>query len=153
MGESIQEEEKDTLYLVEHPPVITLGIRGKQIIFFTEAELKGSVFQYTKSTGAGMLPITDQANCRLSYNELEPLGQRHTFFRRKNRKHFIRLLKQNYGIAADRGDKTYTGVWVGINKITAIGIQVKRWTTMHGFAFNVNTDLLISGGLSHVNNR
>lgn len=54
---------------------------------------------------------------------------------------FIRLLEQNFGIAAHRGDKTYTGVWVGTDKITAIGIQVKRWTTMHGFAFNVNTDL------------
>ena len=54
---------------------------------------------------------------------------------------FIKLLKDDYGITADRGDKTYTGVWVGNNKITAIGIQVKRWTTMHGFAFNVNTNL------------
>jgi len=35
----------------------------------------------------------------------------------------------------------YTGVWIGEDKITAIGIAVKRWITMHGFSFNVNTDM------------
>ena len=54
---------------------------------------------------------------------------------------FIRLLKEDYNITARRDEKKYTGVWVENSKITAIGIAVKRWVTMHGFAFNVNTDL------------
>ena len=54
---------------------------------------------------------------------------------------FIKLLQEDYGIDAYRDDKKYTGVWVGCDKITAIGIAVKRWVTMHGFAFNVNTQL------------
>ena len=54
---------------------------------------------------------------------------------------FILLLKDIYGITAYREEKKYTGVWVGNEKITAIGIAVKRWVTMHGFAFNINTDL------------
>jgi lipoyl(octanoyl) transferase len=54
---------------------------------------------------------------------------------------FIRLLDREYGIKADRDEKKYTGVWVGDNKITAIGIAVRHWVTMHGFAFNVNTNL------------
>lgn len=46
----------------------------------------------------------------------------------------------SYGINAKR-DSDYTGVWVAEDKICAIGIKVSRWVTMHGFAFNVNTDL------------
>jgi lipoyl(octanoyl) transferase len=53
---------------------------------------------------------------------------------------FIRLLDREYGIPAGR-DLEHTGVWVGEEKITAIGLAVKRWVTQHGFAFNVNTDL------------
>ncbi|MEL7654716.1 MAG: octanoyltransferase, partial [Bacillota bacterium] len=49
--------------------------------------------------------------------------------------------KNQYGIEARREDKKYTGVWVGNEKITAIGLAVKSWVTMHGFAFNVNTQL------------
>jgi lipoyl(octanoyl) transferase len=51
------------------------------------------------------------------------------------------LLKQEYAISARNDEKTYTGVWVGDQKITAIGIALKQWITMHGFAFNVNTQL------------
>lgn len=51
----------------------------------------------------------------------------------------IRTLAQ-LGIPANR-DGQYTGVWVGSNKIAAIGVKVSRWITMHGFALNVSTDL------------
>ena len=54
---------------------------------------------------------------------------------------FIRLLKE-YDIESYRDDNVYTGVWVNENKITAIGIAVKHWITMHGFSFNINTNLL-----------
>jgi lipoyl(octanoyl) transferase len=40
-----------------------------------------------------------------------------------------------------RREKDYTGIWVGEDKIAAIGVKVSRWVTMHGFALNVNTDL------------
>lgn len=54
---------------------------------------------------------------------------------------FIRLLKDQFGKEAHRDENKYTGVWVGNDKIVAIGIAVKKWVTMHGFAFNVNTNL------------
>ena len=51
----------------------------------------------------------------------------------------IRTLAE-YGVSAYR-DRSFTGVWVGNEKIAAIGVKVSRWVTMHGFALNVNTDL------------
>jgi lipoyl(octanoyl) transferase len=51
-----------------------------------------------------------------------------------------------YGINASR-DPKYTGVWVENRKIAAIGIKVSRWITMHGFAFNINSDLSFFNGI------
>ncbi|MFO7444927.1 MAG: lipoyl(octanoyl) transferase LipB [Ignavibacteriaceae bacterium] len=51
-----------------------------------------------------------------------------------------------YGIAGGREPK-YTGVWIDDRKIAAIGIKVSRWITMHGFAFNVNTNLSLFNGI------
>jgi lipoyl(octanoyl) transferase len=53
---------------------------------------------------------------------------------------FIDLLDAEYGIAA-HSDADHRGVWVGSDKIAAIGIAVTRGITMHGFAFNVMPDL------------
>lgn len=53
----------------------------------------------------------------------------------------IDLLEEEYGIKAHKESEHFTGVWVDDVKICALGIAVKRWITMHGFAFNVNTNL------------
>ncbi len=52
----------------------------------------------------------------------------------------IILTLAEYGIEARR-DGRFTGVWVGNDKIAAIGVKVSHWVTMHGLAFNVNSDL------------
>jgi lipoyl(octanoyl) transferase len=51
-----------------------------------------------------------------------------------------------YGLNAER-NSNHTGVWLENKKIAAIGIKVSRWITMHGFAFNVNTDLSLFQGI------
>jgi lipoyl(octanoyl) transferase len=137
------EEERDTLFLVEHPPVITLGVRGKkENILVPEEELeKMGVSVVQVSRGGDVTYHGPGQIVGYPVMNLKHFGRDIHYFVEKIEDTFIKLLKDDYGIDACRGDKTYTGVWVGNDKITAIGIQVKRWTTMHGFAFNVNTDL------------
>lgn len=48
---------------------------------------------------------------------------------------------EEYGIKARQDERNYTGVWVENEKITAVGIAIRKWVSMHCFAFNVNTNL------------
>ena len=131
----------DTLILVEHFPVITLGRRGNENIFAPEQGLKkpgkgirGEQGGDVTYHGPGQLvgyPIVDLNNHGKDIRQ----------FVWNIEEVFIRLLLDEFGSKARRDEGTYTGVWVGNNKITAIGIAVKRWVTMHGFAFNINTNL------------
>lgn len=134
----------DTLILVEHPPVITVGKNsdGNNVVlpdeFFEKRGIKvcrisrgGDVTYHGPGQIVGY-PIVDlkskiyKQSVKGYVAALEEV--------------FIRLLKENYGIEAGRDDK-YTGVWVDNGKVVAIGVAISRWITMHGFAFNVNTNL------------
>ena len=133
----------DIMLLVEHPPVLTVGRRGEYSnILLPTDELKAAgveIFDVNRGGdvtyhGPGQIvgyPIMD----------LNDYGRDIKDYVGKIEEIFIRLLKEDYDITARRDEKKYTGVWVGNSKITAIGIAVKRWVTMHGFAFNVNTEL------------
>ena len=128
----------DTLILVEHPPVLTLGKRsaGEHILVSKEA-LKAhgiDVFQTDRGGlvtyhGHGQIvgyPIVDIKRSGIGIrNFVGGLEQI-----------FIQLLENEYNIEAGK-DEEHTGVWVGNAKITAIGLAVRRGVTMHGFAFNV----------------
>ena len=132
----------DTFLLLEHPPVITVGAGGKrENILATDEELAAAgvtVFDISRGGdvtyhGPGQIvgyPIFD----------LNGFGRDIHEFVRKIEETFIQMLGREFGIAAGRKEK-FTGVWVGDEKITAIGIAVRHWITMHGFAFNVNTRL------------
>lgn len=133
----------DTLILVEHPPVLTLGRRGDErniLVSRAELEREGvSVFEVSRGGdvtyhGPGQIvgyPVMD----------LKQKGGDIKGYVWGVEEVFIRLLSREFGIEATREEKKYTGVWVGSEKITAIGIAVQHMVTMHGFAFNVNTDL------------
>lgn len=75
------------------------------------------------------------------------------------RKYFLKLedvligVLSRYGIEG-RHDEEYTGVWVGEEKVAALGVGITKWVTFHGFALNVNTDLryfdmIVPCGISH----
>lgn len=138
-----QNKANDTLLLLEHPPVITLGRRGDYSnIILPKGKLdeqKVNIYEVSRGGdvtyhGPGQIvgyPIVDLKNFNKDIKD----------FVWKVEEVFIRLLKDQFGLTAQREEKKYTGVWVGDEKITAIGLAVKNWVTMHGFAFNVNTNL------------
>lgn len=135
-------EIEDTLIILEHPPVITLGNQAeKSNIIASEEYLAQQGIDIIETNrggdvtyhGTGQIvgyPIVDIRNLKIGVrdfvNGLEEV--------------FIQLLQQEFGIDAKR-DYGHTGVWIDNSKILAIGLAVKRGVTMHGFAFNVNTNL------------
>lgn len=132
-----QDLTTDLLLLVEHPPVLTIGKSGKKNHILRVPE-KVAVYEVNRGGdvtyhGPGQI---------VGYSIMDLTGHGkdiHTYLR-KLEETFICLLQEEYQIRAGR-IKNYTGVWVKEEKITAIGVAVKKWVTMHGFAFNVNTRL------------
>ncbi|HHW49339.1 MAG TPA: lipoyl(octanoyl) transferase LipB [Clostridiaceae bacterium] len=136
-------EINDTLLLVEHPPVLTIGIRGNDSNILISREILGQngVNIYEVNRGGDVTYHGPGQIVGYPIFDLNGHGRDVKEFVFKLENVFIELLKNEYGIEAYRQENKYTGVWVGDEKITAIGIAVKRWVTMHGFAFNVNTNL------------
>jgi len=132
---------EDVLLLVEHPPVITLG-RGTRPsslpIAPAELERRGvEVFEVERGGdvtfhGPGQL---------VGYPILDLRGHREDlhWYLRSLEDVLIQALGA-LGIEAGR-NPGLTGVWTAGRKIASIGIHVKQWVTLHGFALNVTTDL------------
>jgi lipoate-protein ligase B len=141
LQERIDGKCPDHLILLQHNPVITIGRSGdnKNIlvpkallesfgITVHEIERGGDVTYH----GPGQLtgyPIIDLRSYQKDVH----------WYLRQLEEVIIRFLS-DYNIAGKRVSG-YTGVWVGDEKIAAIGVAVKRWVTYHGFALNVNPDL------------
>lgn len=135
-------EINDTLLLVEHPPVFTIGTSGtSDNITVSKEFLKSSgidVFETNRGGdityhGPGQIVGYPILNLKEHKKDLH-------WLLRSYEEVFIRLLKKEYDITAER-IKGLTGVWVGDEKITAIGVGVRHWITYHGFAFNINPNL------------
>jgi lipoyl(octanoyl) transferase len=136
-------EIEDTLIMVEHPPTLTLGVRGQYSNILVPSELlkEKKIDIYEVKRGGDVTYHGDGQIVGYPIINLSEYGCGVKEFVWKIEEVFIQLLKSEFEISAHREEKKYTGVWVDDKKITAIGIAVKRWVTMHGFAFNVNTDL------------
>ena len=136
-----QNKINDTLLLVEHPPVLTIGTSGTRdnvIVNNNFLKEKGiEVFETRRGGdityhGPGQIVGYPILNLKEHKKDLH-------WLLRSYEEVFIRLLKE-YNIQADR-IKGLTGVWVGNKKITAIGVGVRHWITYHGFAFNIDPKL------------
>jgi lipoyl(octanoyl) transferase len=134
---------EDMLLLVEHPSVLTLGIRGKQSnILASDEELTANgvtIYRVNRGGDVTYHGLGQIVGYPIMDLKKQDRGVKQYVWNVEDV--FIRLLSMEFGIVASRGERKYTGVWVDDKKITAIGIAVKHGVTMHGFAFNVNTDL------------
>jgi len=132
----------DTLLLLEHPHVFTLG-RGGDARYLLEARPGAPVFRVSRGGqvtyhGPGQL---------VGYPILKFEGHDrdiHVYLRRLEETMIDALM--GLGIAAGRR-AGLTGVWVGERKIGSIGVGLRRWITLHGFALNVCTDLEYFGAI------
>jgi lipoyl(octanoyl) transferase len=137
---------KNYLVFCEHPHVYTLGKSGSlDNLLLSEAQLAEKGIDFYKINRGGDItyhgpgqivgyPIFDLEQFRPDIHE----------YLRKMEESCIQTLAE-YGIESGRIDGL-TGVWLDVDgpnprKIMAIGVRCSRWITMHGFAFNVNTDL------------
>ncbi len=138
----IEERIPDTLVLIEHPPVITLGRSGSETdIVAAPATLEENGVTVHRIGRGG--EATYHGPGQLVGYPIIHLYERARDIRRfvfRLEEVFVRLLAKEYGVEAGR-DTEHRGVWVENEKVTAIGIAIRNRVTMHGFAFNVNTDL------------
>ena len=142
----LDDEIGDSLMLLEHPPTYTLGKRAlEEDLVFDEAQRLARGIELFKVDRGGRATYHGPGQL-VGYPILE-LGERYDVlaYLRRLEEVVIRTAA-DLGIAAAR-DPEHTGVWVGRNKIGAIGVKITRGITMHGFAFNVATDLSMFEGI------
>lgn len=133
------------LLFVEHPPVFTLGKSGDEAhLLLNQSELATNGFQYYKINRGG--DITYHGPGQLVGYPIFDLDQFFTDIHRYLRtlEEAVILVLAEYKITAGRIEGL-TGVWIdgdqNPRKICAMGVKCSRWVTMHGFAFNVNSNL------------
>jgi lipoyl(octanoyl) transferase len=135
------EELADQLLLLEHPPVITLGRGGRvENLLATPQALAANGVRFFETTRGG--DITYHGPGQLVGYPIVHLGEGRRDVRRyvTNVEEVLIRTVGEFGIVATR-EEGKRGIWVGNDKIAAIGVRIARWVTSHGFALNVNTDL------------
>jgi lipoyl(octanoyl) transferase len=136
-----RDEIPDQLLLLEHPPVITLGRGGKAANLLASPELLArNGVRFFETTRGG--DITYHGPGQIVGYPILHLGEGNRDVRKyvtKLEEVLIRTVAE-YGITAERIEGK-RGIWVGSNKIAAIGVRIARWVTSHGWALNVSTNL------------
>ncbi|MFL5262057.1 MAG: lipoyl(octanoyl) transferase LipB [Anaeromyxobacteraceae bacterium] len=130
----------DHLFLLEHPPVLTLGrSAGRANILAAPEWLRKQGFEIHETDRGG--DVTYHGPGQIVGYPVLDLSQR------PDVRKYVATLEEAmirtcdaYGIAAGRHEE-HRGAWVGHKKIGAVGVHLARWVTSHGFAFNVAPDL------------
>lgn len=134
-------EAPDTLVFTEHDPVFTMGVRrgAEQNLLWQQAELARRGIEVVTTNRGG--DITYHGPGQIVGYPIVNLTPR------KDLHAYLRFLEDvmiasvaRFGLSAGRNPGK-TGIWIEKRKIAAIGVAVKKWTTFHGFALNVNNDL------------
>lgn len=134
-------EIPDTLLILEHDPVVTLGkVARAEHLLVDRARLAALGVEVFETDRGGDVTFHGPGQV-VGYPILDLNGLR------RDVKWYLEQLEEvmirtcaRYGVEAARRPGM-TGAWVGAEKIGAIGVRVERWVTSHGFAFNAATDL------------
>jgi lipoyl(octanoyl) transferase len=133
----------DVLLLVEHPHVLTLGVRGdggRSHILATDEVLVSRGVEVFETGRGGDITYHGPGQI-VGYPIIDLKPDRcdvHRYVR--DLEEVLIRVAADYGLTAERL-RGLTGVWVGNEKLAAIGVRIARWITSHGFALNVTTDL------------
>ncbi|KAL8106103.1 octanoyltransferase LIP2p, chloroplastic-like [Apium graveolens] len=124
----------DSVIILQHPPVYTLGTGSSEghlneIKDFYRTERGGEVTYH----GPGQLVMYPILNLRYHTMDLH-------WYLRALEEVVMRVLSSTFSIKASR-HTGFTGVWVGDQKVAAIGVRASKWITFHGVSVNVTTDL------------
>ena len=142
----LDDDKNDSLMLLEHPPTYTLGRRGiaDDLVYDAHQRAARGIALYEVDRGGR---ATYHGPGQLVGYPILRLGERYDVlsYLRKLEEVLVRTAA-DLGVEARR-DAEHTGVWVGNNKIGAIGVKITRGITMHGFAFNVSPDLSMFEGI------
>ena len=131
----------DVVYTVQHNHVYTLGKTGsRDHILISDDEMTSKGISYYEIDRGG--DITYHGPGQLVVYPILDLNNYYKDTHRylRDLEETVILTLKEIGIDAKR-EEEFTGVWVGEEKICAIGIKVSKWIAMHGIAFNINTDL------------
>ncbi len=135
-------EISDTLLLLEHPHVITLGRAANRANILVDEQTRTEKQIELFETGRGGDVTYHGPGQLVGYPiiSLAPDAQDVRRYVRNIQEVLIRTVR-DFGVEAEPRGGEHIGVWVGDDKLAAIGIRLSRWVTMHGFALNVTTDL------------
>lgn len=136
-------EIPDHLLLLQHPAVITLGVKTRSArshVLVSDEALMTRGVELLESGRGGDVTFHGPGQV-VGYPILDLKPNRCDVHRyvRDLEEVIIRALS-TFGVSAERAPGL-TGVWVGSDKIAAIGVRISKWITSHGFALNVSTDL------------
>ncbi len=131
----------DTLLLLEHPHVYTLGRNARRENMLVSPEYLAARGAQVFSTDRGGDVTYHGPGQLVGYPIFDLTEHRRdiSWYMRSLEEVFIRTAR-DWGIEAGRAPGA-PGVWVGNDKLTAMGVHLSRWVTSHGFAMNVSTDL------------
>ena len=137
--QQLETDTCNTLVLLEHDPVFTVGIRDKNYTMQDEEKLKSLGAEFFRTNRGGL--ITFHGHGQLVAYPILNLKQ----FKSSVKWYVCQIEKMIIRLCAEFGIKgetsPNTGVWVNDKKICAIGIHGSRYITTHGLALNCNTDL------------
>lgn len=137
------DEIPNTVLIVEHPPVITLGARKSENKLLEDEEtLRGKGIEVVHiGRGGGTTAHNPGQLVVYPIIKLKTLGLDVSSYVRSLEQVGIDLLA---GLGVESGRrKGFPGLWIGEKKIASIGVQLKKWVSFHGIAININNDLSI----------